>query len=414
MKPISMFASGSFLSSLVVGSLLQASAADWPQWRGPNRDGISQEAGSLAAWPKEGPKRLWSADVGIGYGAVSVSKGQVFVMGNVEENDNVYALEEATGKVQWKHTYPCASKDPNGYPGTRSTPTVNDGLVYTVSRQGHLFCLEAKTGKVKWSKDYRTDFASKVPQWGFSTSVLVEGDSAIVETSGAGASLVAFRKGSGELIWKVGDDAAAYSSPVAFDHKGQRCLASLNAVGLVVRAAKDGAELYRFPWKTSYDVNAATPVVANGKIFISSGYNTGCALVDISGDSAKEVWRNKNMRNHVNSCVLVNGHLFGFDESELKCLSWETGEVKWSEKKYKKGAVTLVGDKLLLYSNRAQLGLAEASAEGYKELAYAPVIEGKEAPSGTNPDSWANPVLANGRIYCRSLNDLVCLEAKGK
>jgi outer membrane protein assembly factor BamB len=387
---------------------------DWPQWRGPHRDGISQEKGWSHAWPADGPKQVWKADIGLGYGTVSVSRGRLYVMGNTADTDTVYCLHAHTGAVVWKHSYPATAKDPNGYPGPRCTPTVDGATVFTVGRHGQLFALDAATGEVRWSKDYKKDFGAEVPTWGYSTSPLVEGNLVIVETSGQGASVVAFDKATGKVAWQNGNDPAAYSSPVAFDSKGERCLAVLSAPGLVFRSAKDGRELGRFPWKTSYDVNAATPIIAGDKVFISSGYNKGCALIQVGASAPTAVWETKKMRNHANSCVLWQGHLYGFDESELKCIELATGEVKWGEKKYGKGSLMLADGKLILYSNRAKLGVAQASPEGYRELALAQVIQIKQYPPGANPDTWAAPVLAQGKIYCRSLDDLVCLDAKGQ
>ena len=160
---------------------LTAPAEDWPQWRGPGRDGISNEKEWLASWPSTGPKKLWESNIGIGYSSVSVGKGHLYTMGNVAEVDHVYCFDAETGKTVWKHEYPCSSKDPNGYPGTRCTPTLDGDRVYTVSRQGNFFCLDTSSGAVKWSKDFKTDFEAKVPQWGFSGSPLLEKDWVLAE-----------------------------------------------------------------------------------------------------------------------------------------------------------------------------------------------------------------------------------------
>lgn len=403
------------LAATLAAFALHSYADDWPQWRGPNRDGISTETGWATSWPKEGLKQIWKSEVGAGYGTVSVCQGRLFVLGNTADQDTVYCLEANTGKPVWTYSYDCEAKDPNGYHGTRSTPTVDGGNVYTTSRKGHLFCLDAATGKVKWSKDFTKDFGGKIPRWGYAISPLVEGNRLIVEPGGPGASVVALDKQSGEVIWKAGDEPEAYSSPVAFDLNGERCVAVFTASGLVGRSLKDGKLLWSYPWKTSYDVNAATPVVSGSKIFISSGYNTGCALVDVSHNPPQTVWKNKNMRNHVNSCVLWKGYLYGFDDNELKCLDFATGDVKWSESKYRKGSLMLADGKLILYSENGQLGLAEPSPEGYKELAFVQALQVRSKyPGGASKQTWAVPVLANGKIYCRSQDDLVCLDVSGQ
>jgi outer membrane protein assembly factor BamB len=409
-------------------------ADDWPQWRGPNRDGVSKETGWLTTWPAEGPKRLWQAEVGTGYGTVSVSKGRLYVLGNTDNTDTVYCLDAATGASVWKHSYPCLAKDERaGYHGPRATPTVDGDRVYTVSRHGHLFCLDAASGSVKWSKDMVNDLGGSEPVdgddkgWGYACSPLVEGKWLIVEAGGKGtsapepasaapgASVVALDKQTGKVVWKVGNDRAGYSSPVAFDLKGRRCLAVFTAGGPVVRLVKDGSELWRRDWKTAYEVNAATPIVNEGKLFISSGYNRGCALFDLNASPPAPVWQSKAMRNHCNSCVLWQGHLYGFDESQLKCLEWATGQVKWGENKYRKGSVLVADGKLILYSEDGKLGIAEATPAGYKELAFTQAIKVRSSyPGKAERPTWAVPVLANGRIYCRSQDDLVCLDLRGK
>ncbi|MDQ6630683.1 MAG: PQQ-like beta-propeller repeat protein [Verrucomicrobiota bacterium] len=381
-------------------------AEDWPQWRGPNRDGISQEKDWLVQWPSEGPKQLWKAAVGIGYSSMSVSQGKLYTMGNIGETDHIFCLDANSGKEIWNHSYPCSSKDPNGFPGTRCTPTVDGKFVYTVSRQGNLFCLEAGTGKVVWFKDYQKDYDAKVPRWGFSTSPLVEKNLLIVETGARGAAVIAFDKSSGKEVWKTGDDPAGYSSPVSFSQNGERCVAILNASGIVGFRIKDGKELWRHPWKTMYDVNAATPIIEGDKVFISSGYNTGCALIQFSATPPKVLWQNKNMRNHVNSSVLWKGHLYGFDEKDLQCLDFSTGASKWSEKGFGKGSLMIADGKLIIYSDTGKLAVAEASPSGYREIASAQILGGK--------NTWIVPVLANGKIYCRSLEQLVCLDVRKK
>lgn len=383
-----------------------AFGADWAQWLGPKRNGISSESQWLHQWPAAGPAQLWKANVGIGLASMSVSNGKLYTMGNTEENDSIYCLDAKTGKELWRHSYPCSSKDPNGYPGPRCTPTVDGNRVYSLSRNGHFFCLDAATGKVVWSKEFPKDYGAKVPTWGYAGSPLMEGDWVITEVGGNGSSVVAFNKANGQEAWKAGDDVIGYSSILAFDDKGQRCLAVFSAAGIVGRSAKDGKELWRHPWKTSYDVNAATPVIADGKVFVSSGYGKGCALIDFSSGTAKVVWEHKKMRNHVATCILSQGHLYGFDENQLKCLDLATGEEKWAEKAYGKGCLFLAGDKWVIYSDRGRVATAELTPAGCKEISGFQVLTGK--------DTWAIPVLANGRLYCRSAQDLVCLDVAAK
>jgi outer membrane protein assembly factor BamB len=410
MKLVPRFQLSSAFLSIGLASIacltITARADDWPQWRGPNRDGISKETGWLVKWPAEGPAKLWEASIGIGYSSFSVSKGRVYTMGNVAEKDNVYCLDAETGKLKWKYEYPCESRDPNGYHGTRCTPTVDGDYVYTLSRQGHFFCLDTATGQPVWAKDFKKDFGGKPPQWGFAGSPLIEKNWVLSEAGGPGASVVAFIKTTGELVWKNGSDGAGYGSLFAYDNGGERCFAQFPKDNLVGRRMKNGSEMWRLPWKTSYGVNATTPIIQGDEMFISTGYGYGCALLKVSPTGVQEIWRNKNMRNHVNSCVLVNGFLYGYDEGELKCLDWKTGEVKWATGKYGKGSLICVGGKLVLYGQTGKLGLAEPNPESFQEICSFQALPGK--------DTWANPVLANGRLYVRSLDKMVALDVKAK
>lgn len=393
---------GVMLAGLCLSAALPA--GDWPRWRGSNFDGISTESGWRTQWPEAGPPRVWQASVGIGYSSVSVSGGKLYTMGNTDDVDAVYCFDAENGKALWKHTYACEAKDPNGYHGTRATPTVADGRVYSLSRHGHLFCLDGATGAVLWAKDFKKDYGAEVPRWGYSGSPLVEGNLLVTEVGGDGRSVVAFDKVTGVERWRAGNDTAAYSSIIPYLRDGERELAVLTALGIVGRSPADGAELWRHEWKTRYDVNAATPIVDQGRVFLSSGYGKGCGLIDFKSGVTRAVWENTNMRNHVGTCVLWEGHLYGFDERELKCLDLKTGEEKWAERKYGKGSILRAGNAWILYSDNGYVATAEVTPAGCRELSGFQVLKGK--------DTWAIPVLANGLLYCRSLEELVCLDVR--
>jgi len=227
--------------ALAPGLTQPASANDWPQWRGPNRDGISQESAWLSAWAPEGPRKLWEGSVGIGYSSFAVSHGRLYTMGNVAEKDTVFCLDALTGKPLWKHEYPCASKDPNGYHGTRCTPTVDGARVYTLSRHGNFFCLDSATGEVKWSKDFNKDFGSQAPTWGFAGSPLIERDWVLTEAGGKNnSSVAAFDKRTGQVVWRAGSDPAGYGSLIALDLGGGRSLLQFSTDHLICRKMKDG------------------------------------------------------------------------------------------------------------------------------------------------------------------------------
>lgn len=395
------------LPTFAVSKFGRTEPTDWPQYRGKNRDGISTEKSWLGQWPDEGPKTLWKASVGVGFSAVSVSNGRAITMGNTQDVDTVYCFDALTGRELWKYSYPCLNR-PNLYEGgPNSTPTVSDVHVYTLSRTGQLFCLDAASGKPVWAKDLQADFGAPMPDWGFTCSPLVVGNMLFVEVGGKGASVVAFNKATGEVLWKSGNDRVAYSSPVALKLGDDACLACFMAPGLVVLKGADGSEVCRHLWKTLYDVNAATPIITGDRIFLSSGYDAGSTLVTVGKTGAMVLWQNKNMRNHFNSSVLWDGHLYGFDESpELRCIDVKDGSIKWSQGGLGKGSLMLADGKLIVLSEKGELVIAEAKPAGFSQLARTQILGGK---------CWTVPVLSDGRIYARNAKgDLVCVDVKGK
>lgn len=395
-----------FLAPAVVlfaSPLFEARAADWHRWRGPDANGISAETGWQSQWPSQGPKQLWKASVGTGFSSMSVSNGRVYTMGNAKDTDTVYCLDANTGKELWKHSYPSALDPKNFEGGPTATPTIDGNRVYTFSRKGDAFCLDAETGKVIWSRNLHKDPGAEIPKWGLSGSALVEGDLVIYNAGGMGTAL---DKQTGRVVWKSNKDAAGYATPVPFDSGNIRALAIFTKDSISAVRAADGRELWRYPWKTSYDVNAADPIVAGDKVFISAGYNRGASVIKVSGSKAEKVWENKNMRNHFNSSVLWKGHLYGVDEKELRCLAFDTGEVKWKYPQFGKGSLMLADGKLIALSERGELIIAEATPAQFKPISRAQVLGGK---------CWTVPVLSNGKIYCRNATgDLVCLDVSGK
>ena len=382
--------------------------ADWTHYRGPTSNGVSAEK-LPAVIPWGGPKLLWQASVGTGVSSVTVSDGKAFTTGNTGRNDIVWCFDVSNGKVLWKHEYAIDLDKRMFEGGTAATPTVDGNRVYSVSHQGDLFCLDAATGKAVWSKNYQNDFGGKRPQWGFSGSPTVEGGLVVVDVGGPGASTVALNKTTGATVWKSGDDEVGYATPIVATIAGKKTVLVFKAADFVGLDLNDGKELWRGQWKTSYNVNAATPLVIGDKIFISSGYGTGCALFDVKGGGVSELWRNKNLKSHMNSATIFQGSVFGVDgqggaPSPLTCLDLESGAVKWQEKSVSGGALVLVDGKLICLTEKGELVIAEATATGFKPLSFSHVL-GKR--------SWVQPTYANGRIFCRN-NDgqLMVLELK--
>lgn len=383
-----------------------AGAADWPAWRGPDHNGISRETKWISAWPAGGPKVLWRAKVGTGYSSFAVAGGRAYTMGNTHNKDTVFCFDAATGRTLWSHTYGCPLDAKYHDGGTNATPTVDGGSVYTLSKRGHVFCLDAATGKVRWSRTLTT----KPPTWGYAGSARVFGETIILNCGSAGLAL---DKATGKDRWQSGTGRSGYSTAMPLTWRNQPCMALFLEKTVAVVQAADGKKLWEAPWRTRYDVNAADPIFLGQQMFISSGYNRGCAMFDLSAGSSEPVWQGRQMRNHFNSCVLIDGHLYGVDEKTLKCLKWKTGETVWSKEGLGKGALMAAAGKLIIMadnrgSTRGMLKIAQASPAGYKELASAKVLSGRSR-------CWTTPILSGGRIYCRETRgDVACVDVSGK
>ncbi len=401
----------SFVGAIIVfgvSALLIPSshADDWPQYRGPNRDGISQEKGWQAQGLQQGPKIAWRASVGTGFSSVSISNGKAYTMGNSGDVDTISCFDATTGKEIWRQTYSCPCDAAQNEGGPNSTPTVDGDRVYTFSRRGQLFCLDANTGKGIWSKEAYRDFGASTPQWGFACSPLVLENLLIVDMGGKGASTVALNKSTGAAVWSTGNDPVGYSSPIPYKFGNYPYSVSFNGFGLVFHSAANGQEACKIPWKTNSNVNAAAPIFTpDNKVFISSGYNTGCALIQLSSKAPALVWQNMNMRNHFSSCVFLDGYIYGFDESELRCLDLQRGSVQWSQRGLGKGSLIAADGKLIVLSEMGELLIATAAPSGFSPISRAQILGGR---------CWTMPAFSGGCIYARnSKGDLVCVDLKG-
>ncbi len=401
---------GLVLVLLVLGfSYGQVFAADWPNWRGLKHCGFSPETDWSADWDSAGPKVLWRASVGNGFSSIVVADGRAYTMGNTgtkktspDDADIVFCFDAVTGKEIWRYKYPCPL-EPKYYPegGTLSTPTVDGDRVYTVSKMGDMFCFNAATGGVIWEKQLNKDMGFKLPTWHFASSGLIAGDMIIYNIGAAG---VALNKKTGQIVWQNGKSECGYATPVPYTMNDQDCVAIFGKDTIASVRVSDGKTLWSYPWETKHFVNASDPVVAAGKVFISSGYNKGCALLDISGNAgATEIWRNKEMRNHMNCSMLWKGHIYGFDESTLKCIDAKDGSEKWSDRTMGKGALMMSTDgRMIIMGDKGELVIAMADPDGFKAMGRAQILpEGK---------CWTVPVLANGRIYARNASgQVVCV-----
>jgi outer membrane protein assembly factor BamB len=386
-----------------------ASAADWPQWRGPNRDGKSAETGLLASWPASGPRLVWKAQgLGEGYSSFAVVGSRLYTQGQQGEQQFVLALDVNTGKQLWKTPSGRSFREERGN-GPRGTPTIDGTRLYALAADGMLLCLEIGTGKRIWGYRIGEKFGGSVPEWGYTESPLIEGDRIIVTPGGRGASVVALNKATGDLLWKSQDDAAAYSSAVPFAAGGTRGLAILTASAAIGLDMKNGALLWRYPKVANRVANIATPIVYDGYVFVSTDYGTGCALLKLTpaGGSVKatEVYFNKDMRNHYTTSVLVGEHVYGFSSAILTAMNFMTGKVAWRDRSVGKGNCIYADERLYCLGEAGAVGLIDPTPAGYKEVSRF------EIPRGSNP-TWTPPVIADGKLYLREQDNLYCYNVK--
>jgi outer membrane protein assembly factor BamB len=374
---------------LVAGNL---TAGDWPQWRGPDRNGISSEKVSTV-WPAEGPKVLWQASVGTGFSSLSVSQGRVYTMGNTTNQDTIWCFDANTGKPLWHHSY-AAQLSPQWYEGgPASTPTVDGGRVFTISKWGDVFCLDAATGAVLWQRDLRQD-GIKPNRWGFAGSPLIRGKAVILNAGSAG---IALDHETGRVVWSNSTNAAGYASPTSFDSGGTASVLIFAAKHLVALDPQSGRELWRQLWETGWDTNNTDPLTYGEHIFISS-FSRGCGLLSVQNGKPSLIYTNGLMHSHLSPGLLVGEYLYAFNgeakqETDFRCIHLPTGELKWTRKDPAFGSLIMADGKLLILSDKGELQLAEASPSAFTPLARAKVMSGV---------CWTPPALANGQLYVRN------------
>lgn len=400
----------SLLSTLTLAALFTSlsTAADWPQWRGPSQDGISQEVNWQVEWPDDDPPIVWNANVGTGFASVVVSEGRLYTTGNAGNRDTIWCLNAETGETVWKHSYDEPLLDKYYEGGTSSTPTVFNDVVYTLSKQGLVFCLDKDNGKVIWQVNAAQLTNSPMPGWGFGGSPVVFGELLLLNMGGSG---VALNRTTGAVVWQSEDEEAGYTTPLIMNREDGVFAIFSSGRDFTGREVTSGEEVARWNWKTRYGVNAADPIVDGNKVFLSSGYSKGATLLDITDGEPVEVWKNKNMELQMNPAILINGFLYGCsgDQGErqttLTCVDMATGELKWTYPGVGAGSVTAAKGQLIVLSARGELMFGPISTNEFSPVFQMQVLGGK---------CWTTPVLSNGRIYCRNAEgDLVCVDVRG-
>ena len=397
---------------------------DWPQFRGPHRDGISQETGLLAEWPKEGPKLLWQVkDIGSGYSTPAIVGERLYLLSNEGlDNEFVQAIAVADGKRIWSTRLGKVGKpdqNPN-YPAARSTPTVDGTLLYALGSDGDLVLAETAAGTIRWQKNLRTEFHGKPGTWAYAESPLVDGDAVICTPGGSDATIVALNKKTGDLLWKCavpGGDEAAYASMIIVDAGGVKQYVQLLQKGLVGVEAGTGKFLWRYAKIVSpFNANIPTPVARSHFIYASAA-GAGGGLVQVRGTDeaihADEVYFSSKLPTAIGGTVLLGDYLYGTAGPKLACVKFTTGDVKWSDRAIGAASLCAAEGRLYLHGENGDVALVETSESGYHEKGrFTP----PDQPEHVNQmqKAWAYPVVANGRLYIRDLGTLWCYDIKAK
>lgn len=374
----------------------------WPQWRGKDNTGLFVKGCLNPASLPPSPKVLWEAQLGAGYSSVSIAGPYLYTMGNISNQDIVYCLQADTGKEVWRYSYPCKAAS---YPGPRATPCVANNQVYTISREGLAICLNAKTGEVVWQKHVAKEFGAGIPGWGISGSPIESNGMIFLNVATHGVALDA-RTGSAR--WKSPAGPSGYASPVVATINGIKTVVMFGAKALYGVDFKTGKKLFSHPWVTKYSVNAADPVIIGNRIFVSSGYGRGCALLDVSGSQPKVLWENTNLKNHFCTSIPINGHLYGIDgnigRAKLTCLDIKTGTIAW-QSNIMVGTLIATGDLLVCLQESGDLKIIKATPTAYTEIASAKGLLPRKC--------WNIPVLCRGNLYMRNdKGHLICIDVR--
>ena len=388
----------------IILSQTQISVAEWNQWLGADRDGISLEKGITQNWEEEGPVVAWRITLGEGYSGISYSDGKLFTMFADQESEYLVCSQAEDGLEVWRCKTDSRFTNDRGN-GPRCTPTIDGDLVFVLGAKGKLYAVDISSGRQVWWHNLVEEFGSKVPNWGFSCSPLVVDDYLIAEVGGTeNRSLLAFDKQNGTVVWSTHTDEAGYSSPIYATLVDIPQVVHLTLKTLFAVNPQTGQMLWSYDWPEG--INIATPMIlSKDRVFISCSYDKGSVMLKIRQQDnqliAEEIWKNRRMKNHFNPSIAYNEHLYGFDNSILKCMKADTGKVVWEKRGFGKGSVILANQTLIVLSDDGKLALVAATPDDYKEQAQHQVLEGL---------CWTIPTLQSKYLYLRNHNEMVCLD----
>ena len=387
-------------------------ATDWPQVLGPQRNGTYSGPPLAEAWGASGPKVVWRKQVGQAFAGPALVQNRVLLFHRIGNEEVLESLDAKTGAPVWRYAYPTNYRDDFGFDeGPRAVPVVADGIVYTFGAQGQLHAVDLAKGTRVWSEDTMKRFNVPKGYFGAAGSPLVEGGRVIANVGGDKAGIVAFDAKTGKVVWTATEDDASYSSGMAATIGGRRSAVFLTRDNLIGLDPGTGAVLFQRRWRAriAASVNAATPLVVGDSIFVSAEYGPGAGVLRVEGSKLVDVWTSDEvLSNHYATSVYHDGHLYGFHGRQefgpsLRAVDFKTGAVKWTQDQFRAGSITLAGDKLLIVREGGELILAPASPQAFRPLARAQVLPGVLRPL---------PAIADGFVYLRNENTLVCLDLR--
>jgi outer membrane protein assembly factor BamB len=399
-------------AAFVAVTAVHGAVTDWPQFLGPTRNGSYGGPPLAEAWAQGGPKVLWRKQVGQGFAGPAVVGNRVILFHRVGNEEVVESLDAANGNSIWRYAYRTTYRDDFGFDeGPRAVPVVADGVIYTFGAEGQLHAVDFAKGTRLWSEDTMKRFSVPKGFFGAAGSPLVDGGRVIANIGGEKAGVVAFEAKTGKVLWTATDDDASYSSGVGATIGGRRSAVFLTRDSLVGLDPASGAVQFQRRWRArlAASVNAATPIVVGDQIFVSAQYGPGAGVLRVNGSQLVDVWvSDEVLSNHYATSVFYNGHLYGFHGRQefgpsLRAVEFQTGTVKWNQDQFRAGSVLLAGDKLLITREGGELVLAAASPQAFKPIARAQILQGVVRPY---------PALADGLLYVRNENTLLCLDLR--
>jgi outer membrane protein assembly factor BamB len=436
--------------ALLAGVLVLAAARadDWPQWLGPKRDGVWRETGILEKFPKDGPKVRWRTPIGIGYAGPAVAGGKVYVTDRVLDGgdsnpdsgftkqkvagkERVLCLEEASGKVLWKHEYDCTYKI--AYPGgPRTTPVVHDGKVYTLGSMGDLLCLDAGKGTLLWSKNFMKDYGASAQTWGFSANPMIDGDNLICVVGGEGSIAVAFHKDTGKEVWKsISGNEAGYAPPIIIDAGGKRQLIIWDPQAVNSLDPETGKVYWSQRFRLRSGLSIPMPRHDGNLLFVTAFYDGSLMLkLDADKPGASVLWKGKSKSEQPRATdalhsimvtpFIKDGYIYGVcSYGQLRCLKADTGERIWAsgeatgsqerpQDRWNNAFLVAQGDRFFLFNEKGDLIIARLTPKGYEEISRAHILEPTNRMAG-RPVVWSHPAFANRSVYARNDKEIVCI-----